>query len=306
MSYKVEPLPNSVADLGEGPHWDIATQNLYYVDIVNGKLLRYDFNENKVYHCKIENVSVVGFVVPVEGEPNHFVVGAERDISVVEWDGFSETCEVVKVLAQVEQGDEIYDGNRFNDGKCDPRGRLYAGTMRYFGDHFEFRRGKFYKYNGGSMEVIRENIGISNGLAWNEETNKMYYIDTADFNVKEFDYDFTLGELKNPRVVIDLKAYEGRDKLLPDGMTIDSKGFLYIATFNGHSILQVNPKTGKIETEIKMPVKQITSVAFGGPNLDILYVTTANIFGESQPAGTTYKVTGLGVKGTPMAKFKLN
>lgn len=53
MSYKVEPLPNSVADLGEAPHWDIATQNLYYVDIVNGKLLRYDFNENKVYHCKI-------------------------------------------------------------------------------------------------------------------------------------------------------------------------------------------------------------------------------------------------------------
>uniref|UniRef100_T1H3P8 SMP-30/Gluconolactonase/LRE-like region domain-containing protein n=1 Tax=Megaselia scalaris TaxID=36166 RepID=T1H3P8_MEGSC len=132
MSYKVEPLPNSVADLGEAPHWDIATQNLYYVDIVNGKLLRYDYNENKVYHCKIENVSVVGFVVPVEGEANQFVVGAERDISIVEWDGFSETCKVVKVLAQVEQGDEIYDGNRFNDGKCDPRGRLYAGTMRYF------------------------------------------------------------------------------------------------------------------------------------------------------------------------------
>lgn len=142
-----------------------------------------------------ENVSVVGFVVPVEGEPNQFVVGAERDISIVEWDGISETCEVVKVLAQVEQGDEIYDGNRFNDGKCDPRGRLYAGTMRYFGDHFEFRRGKFYKYNGGSMEVIKDNIGISNGLAWNEATNKMYYIDTADFDIKEYDYDFTLGEL---------------------------------------------------------------------------------------------------------------
>lgn len=140
-------------------------------------------------------MSVVGFVVPVEGEANQFVVGAERDISIVEWDGFSETCKVVKVLAQVEQGDEIYDGNRFNDGKCDPRGRLYAGTMRYFGDHFEFRRGKFYKYNGGSMEVIKDNIGISNGLAWNEETKKMYYIDTADFNVKEYDYDFTLGEL---------------------------------------------------------------------------------------------------------------
>lgn len=140
-------------------------------------------------------MSVVGFVVPVEGEPNQFVVGAERDIAIVEWDGFSETCQVVKVLAQVEQGDEIYDGNRFNDGKCDPRGRLYAGTMRYFGDHFEFRRGKFYKYNGGSMEVIKDDIGISNGLAWNEETNKMYYIDTADFNIKEYDYDFTLGEL---------------------------------------------------------------------------------------------------------------
>lgn len=70
--------------------------------------------------------------------------------------------------------------------------------------------------------------------------------------------------------------------------------------------MKIHFRTGKIETEIKLPVKQITSAAFGGPNLDILYVTTANIFGQTQPAGTTYKITGLGVKGTPMTKFKLN
>lgn len=195
MSYKVEPLPDSHAELGEGPHWDIATQNLYYVDINAGKLLRYNYNENKVYKAKIEGEDLAGFVVPVEGTTDQFAVGAGRRVIIVQWDGVSETAKVLKTLFEVQTGDARFEGNRFNDGKCDPRGRLFAGTMRYVGDEFEHRWGELYKYEkGGKVEVVKSDVGISNGLAWNEKTKKFYYIDTTDYEVKEYDYDFETGK----------------------------------------------------------------------------------------------------------------
>lgn len=195
MSYKVEPLPDSHAELGEGPHWDIATQNLYFVDINAGKILRYDYTENKVYKAKIEGEDLAGFVIPVEGTTDQFVVGSGRRVIVVSWDGVSETAKVLKTLFEVQMGDGRFDGNRFNDGKCDPRGRLFAGTMRFVGDEFEHRYGELYKYEkGGKIEVVKSDVGISNGLAWNEKTKKFYYIDTTDYEVKEYDYDFETGK----------------------------------------------------------------------------------------------------------------
>ncbi|XP_011200668.2 regucalcin isoform X1 [Bactrocera dorsalis] len=305
MSYKIEPLPNSYAHLGEGPHWDIETQSLYYVDIEAGKILRHDYQEDKVYHSKVEDVELASFIVPVEGQSDKFVVGAGRRVLVVTWDGVSPTSKVDRVLFEVQQ-DEQYIVNRFNDGKADPRGRLFAGTMRYVGDEFKDRWGELYKYEkGGKVSVVKTDVGISNGLAWNEKTNKFYYIDTTDYEVKEYDYDFDAGVPTKPKVVFDLRRPNPKDNILPDGLTIDSDGNLYVATFNGHTIYKVNPSTGKVLLEIKLPTKQITSAAWGGPNLDILYVTTSAKFEQPAPAGTTYKITGLGATGLPMTKVQL-
>jgi len=304
-SYKVEPLPDSHAELGEGPHWDIATQSLYYVDISFGKLYRYDYQENKVYKCQIQGENLAGFVVPIEGTSKKFAVGCERRVVVVTWDGVSPTCTVDRTLFEV-QGDKKFTHNRFNDGKCDPRGRLFAGTMKYVGDEFEHRLGELYKYEkGGKVEVVKSDVGISNGLAWNEKTKKFYYIDTTDYEVKEYDYDFEKGVASNPKVIFNLRKNSPKDHLLPDGMTIDTDGNIYVATFNGHTIYKVNPNTGAVLLEIKFPCKQITSSAFGGPNLDILYVTTSSKFDQPPPAGTTYKVTGLNSKGFPMTKMQI-
>lgn len=113
----------------------------------------------------------------------------------------------------------------------------------------------------------------------------------------------------NERVVIDFKVNGERPPFVPDGMTIDAEGSLYIATFGGNTIYKVHPKSGKVLLEIKIPAEQVTSAAFGGPNLDILYVTTAGKeFSSPQPppAGALFKVTGLGVKGTKMTSVKLN
>jgi gluconolactonase len=113
----------------------------------------------------------------------------------------------------------------------------------------------------------------------------------------------------NGRVVIDFTIDGKRPDFVPDGMTIDANGSLYVATFGASKIFKINPTTGAIELEIKIPAEQVTSVAFGGPDLDILYVTTAaKEFKSPQPppAGKLFKVTGLGVRGLPMKSVKLN
>lgn len=197
-SYKVEPLSDSHAQLGEGPHWSNDTQSLYYVDIPAGKLLRYSHTENKVYKTKIEGVDLASFVIPVQDSADRFLVGAARKVVVVHWDGVSTSAKVEKVLFEVETHDKRLEANRFNDAKCDPMGRLFAGTMRYVGDVFQYRCGSLYRYtseNGGKVSTVKGNVGISNGLTWNESINKFYYVDTNDYEVKEYDYDMATGEV---------------------------------------------------------------------------------------------------------------
>ncbi|XP_054738925.1 regucalcin-like [Anastrepha obliqua] len=298
MSYKIEQLPNSYGLLGEGPHWDIETQSLYFVDIDNAKLFRYDHQQNKTYSAIVEGEKYASFIIPVEGESGKFAVGCARRVVVVAWDGVSPIATVARVVYEVQPGEE-FSKNRINDGKADPRGRLFAGTM-YAEELMTKRTGELYRFEKGKpIAVVKSNIGISNGLAWNEKTKKMYYIDTSDFEVKEYDYDFETGAASNPIVVFKHPEH------WPDGMTIDSEGNIYIATFTGHTVYKVNPSTREILLEIKLPTKQITSVAFGGPNLDILFVTSSAYFDEPAPAGVTFMVTGLGVKGLPMSKVRI-
>uniref|UniRef100_A0A6B2E813 Regucalcin n=1 Tax=Phlebotomus kandelakii TaxID=1109342 RepID=A0A6B2E813_9DIPT len=310
-TYKVDQLPAPLANLGEGPHWDWKTQNLYYVDIYGntvGTINRYCYKENKVYTATIEKEPVISFIVPVEGNDAEFAVGIGRRVGIVTWDGKSPMAKVTRLVGQVEQDDPKYKTNRFNDGKADPKGRLFAGTMRLeaVGDCFDARLGALYRFTkGGVYDKLKSNIGISNGLAWNEKTNKFYYIDSCALDVKEHSYNPVTGEILNPRVLIDFAVHGERPNFVPDGMTIDSEGSLYVALWGGHKVLKVCPNTGKVVLEIDIPAEQVTSAAFGGPNLDILYVTTAGTERSSPqppPAGGLFAVTGLGVTGTKMTR----
>uniref|UniRef100_A0A0A1WDJ0 Regucalcin n=1 Tax=Zeugodacus cucurbitae TaxID=28588 RepID=A0A0A1WDJ0_ZEUCU len=298
MSYKVEQLPDSYGFLGEGPHWDIETQSLYFVDIKNATLLRYDYKENKTYSAKVENEELTSFIIPVENELGKFAVGCGHRVVIVAWDGKAPIAKVERIAYTLQQGNEVCK-HRFNDGKADPRGRLFAGTM--YGENKEWKRcGKLYRFERGQpMAVVRSEVTISNGLAWNEKTNKFYYIDSMDYEVTEYDYNFDTGVAINPKVVFKHAEH------LPDGMTIDTDGNIYIATFTGHTVYKVNPSTREILMKIKLPTKQVTSVAFGGPDLDILFVTSSSYSDEPPPAGFTFKVTGLGAKGLPMTKVKI-
>ncbi|XP_062536350.1 regucalcin-like [Armigeres subalbatus] len=307
-SFKVEQLPSPLNVLGEGPHWSIEHQCLYYNDIYGGTIHRYDYAQNKTYTATIDGFPVISFIIPVEGDNQKFIIGTDKKVTLIEWDGVSEQGKFIKTVGEVEF--DLPD-NRFNDAKTDSRGRFYGGTMRLEakGDIFEARLGTFYRYDALKQKFVglKKNIGVSNGLCWNEAGNLFYYIDSCDLDVKEYHVDEN-GDLSNERKVIDFTVNGARPSFVPDGMTIDTDGNLYVATFGGSTVYKINPKKGKIELEIKFPCEQITSAAFGGPNLDILFVTTAaKEFKSPQPApaGALFKVTGLGVKGTPMHNVNL-
>lgn len=218
------------------------------------------------------------------------------------WDGCNPTANIVRNYVEVEQ--EL-GFTRFNDGKVDPRGRIFTGTMCREGTDLPLRvrHGKFYCIEKGVPVVKLTDINISNGLTWNEKKNKFYYIDSGNFHLKEFDYDPVTGNISNEVVMLQIE--EGQ--YLMDGMTIDDAGFVYIATFRGGRVIKVNPEKQEIVDEIEIPdAAQITSVAFGGPNLDELFVTTANFATSPRPNGRLFRVTGLGAKGTKMYSAKLD
>ncbi|XP_031628235.1 regucalcin-like [Contarinia nasturtii] len=325
MSFKVEVVASSPKSiLGEGPHWDEQSQSLFYCDIygTDASVLRYDYNENKVYSAKIDGEPIVGFIIPVANTTktcdfDEYAVGLGRRVGIVHWDGKTRKALLGPIAFEVE--DDQPD-NRFNDAKADPVGRFYGGTMRIEskGDISEVASGKFYKYiKGDGVYELIPNIFISNGMAWNEIENKFYYIDSCRFDIREYDWDPSTGDISNERVAIDFKVNGKNTGFFPDGMTIDTDGNLFVAAFGGSKVLKVDSKKGKVVLEIPIPAEKVTSVAFGGPNLDILYVTTASIAvnaadiginpdsKQSELSGRLFKVTGLGSKGFPGIKVRV-
>lgn len=306
-NYKVEEISVPKLDLGEGPHWDAKSQSLYLVDMFEARVLRWDYRENKAFAASVEGCTWVSFIIPVKGRSNEFVIGDGKRLVLITWNGVSDKAIIVKVIADL--GDKEGD-NRFNDGKADSKGRLFAGTMiaERSGSPFEINSGKFLRYDSkkGAFVEQFDKVFISNGLAWNDKTKKFYYADTGAYDVKVFDFDQN-GDVHNGKVLYDMTASNTVPKEGPDGMTIDTDGNIYLAVFHGSKVLKISP-SGQLLQEIKVPAKQVTSVAFGGPNLDELYVTTARRpFLEQQgpQAGATFKVTGLGVKGFPMTEVEI-
>ncbi|XP_049284939.1 regucalcin-like isoform X1 [Anopheles funestus] len=304
-SYQVVQLPGPRTKLGEGPVWDIETQSLYYVDIDTPAVLRYDYADNRTYSAKLEGANSISFIVLVAGQPEHFVVGENNRVTLIRWDGRSEEAQHVRVLADLGNSQSHV---RFNDGKVDPSGRLYAGTMQLesLGDLLAQKEGQFFRYTNETMVLQKKNISVSNGLTWDEPVNplRMYYIDSAALDVKSFDVDEN-GDLKNETVFFDLRVNGTNPGYVADGMTSDADGNLYIATWGGSKVMKVDKRSQQLVQEIKIPAEQVTSVAFGGPQLDELFVTTSSKGDKPAPAGELFKVTGLGVKGKPMHKMIL-
>ncbi|XP_046389173.1 regucalcin [Ischnura elegans] len=299
--------------LGEGPHWDVDTQKLYYVDIDGMAMWRYDpqTGKNTKYEMGEKTVSLI---VPVEGKPSKYVISWGRELVAVTWDGEDKgpgSKVAVEPMAAVEPD---LGNNRFNDGKVDLEGRLWAGTMP-MGEEFEYTvatpgRGCLYTLDGGKANTQLKGVGISNGLDWTRDWKSMYFIDSILRRVDCFDVSGGKLDTASRRTVFDFQ--KNGIKGVPDGLTMDTEGKLWVACFNGYQVIRIDPANGKLLGYIPIPAAMTTSVAFGGPNLDVLYVTSASLGMTDEQrkadgnAGALFRVTGLGVTGYPGRSIKLD
>ncbi|CAG4928753.1 unnamed protein product [Colias eurytheme] len=303
MSIKVTPVTEPVW-LGEGPHWSKEDQALYFVSIFDQTVHKYVPSTGR--HTKSKLDAMPGFIIPVEGKKDQFVVGLKREVVVIQWDGENGTAKRLKTITEL---DKHTPDNRINDAKADPRGRLFVGTMghEYEPGKFHLKKGSLYRVDpDGQTHRVVDNIDISNGLCWDVKEKAFYYTDSFEYAVRRYDYDIETGDISNPRLVFVYKDHGLKG--IVDGMTIDVDGNLWIANFDGKQVIKVDPRAGKLLQKIPTPALQTTSVSFGGPNLDVLYVTSACMNrGEEQPppCGATFEVTGLGVKGHPSVSVKL-
>jgi sugar lactone lactonase YvrE len=256
-----ELVLDAQALLGEGAIWNAALQCLHWVDIEAHRVFTFDPATGGNRACNVGQK--VGTVVPRRA--GGLMLALHEGFAALDL----ETARV-QLLPRPPEHDPALA--RFNDGKCDPAGRFWAGTMVL--QKGPNPPGKLYRLDpDGSMHVMVRGVSTSNGLAWSRDRRTLYYIDTPLLRVEAFDYDDATGAIANRRTVITIPPGIGR----PDGSTLDAEGMLWIAMWEGWSVTRWNPHTGVMLQSIRLPVARVTSCAFGGRNLDTLYLTSARL-----------------------------
>ncbi|MBF9143593.1 SMP-30/gluconolactonase/LRE family protein [Hymenobacter properus] len=244
------------ATLGEGALWNPEMERLYWVDIEGKEFHVFDpaTGHDRCYPVG----SCIGTAVPMHG--GHALVALQSGIHKIDLN----TGQLTLLANPVADADQ-----RFNDGKCDPAGRFWVGTLDL---KQRDRTATLYRFDpDGSTHVMLRHVTNSNGLVWSPDRRTMYYIDTATQAVQAFDYDDATGSIDNPRVIIRIGEKTDGE---PDGMTIDVEGKLWIALFGAGQVRRYDPETGALLQTIHVPAPNTSSCAFGGPELKTLFITT--------------------------------
>jgi len=254
---QVKLVLDTQSDLGEGAVWDHQKGELIWVNITKKILNIYNpkLNHNK----EMLTGQMIGTVVPAES--GKMIVALENGLYQLDPQTGSKLF--------IADPEENITGNRFNDGKCDPVGRFWAGTMSMTG---EKEAGALYRLDpNGKVTQMISKVTTSNGIVWSQNQNKMYYIDTPTRKVMAWDYEPETGNISNPKPAVEIPDEMG----YPDGMTMDAEGHLWIALWNGSAVGCWNPENGELIRKIDIPAKNVTSCAFGDDDLGTLYITTA-------------------------------
>ncbi len=244
--------------LGEGPTWDSRNQTVYWIDIKGMHFSSLRSGTADIVTLKTKGM--ISSLVPSRSKNLYATIG-HGYYRINPENGDEE------LLGEVEKN---IASNRFNDGKVDPFGNYWAGTMDM---NEKSPTGALYVYTSeGELKKVLDSFTISNGLAWNYEKRKFYHIDTPTRKVMAYDFNDKC-DLTNGKVAIDMSGEEG----FPDGMNIDSEGKLWVCHWAGHQLSRWNPDTGEKLQFIKLPATNITSCVFGGKKLDQLFVSSAKM-----------------------------
>jgi L-arabinonolactonase len=254
MTIAAEPLTDFVADLGEGPIWSAASQTIYWIDVTERKVFRHSFETG------------VSDAFAVSGMPGSIALCANGDLLAA----FRSRAAIVSLESGREEeleGGADFSIERFNDGKCDRRGRFFVGSM----DRATTNPvGGLYRIDlDRSVTRVANGMTLSNGIAWSPDDRVMYHCESRPGYVYAYNYDIDSGTPANRRIHIDLSSSPYR----PDGCTIDAEGCLWIAEVGAGCVGRYAPDGRRI-AEIKLPTQRVTSVIFGGRHLDTLFITT--------------------------------
>jgi sugar lactone lactonase YvrE len=254
----IEPIGDVVAELGEGPYWVPEDDCLLWVDIAAGQLHRTYFPSRETVTTDVGAASaafpaVGGGILTAGGSKLIAHFPAER--------GEQWTSRVVGEVAARE-------GVRFNDASVDAAGRVWVGSMSTSETD---PVGKLYRLDpGGTLTTVVKGVTISNGIGWSPDGTHMYYVDSPTRRVDVFDYDPATSEAFQRRVFADVSGFGG----VPDGLTVDADGCVWVVMNGAGRLLRLTPD-GQRDAVVEVPVTKPTSLAFGGPGLSDLYVTTA-------------------------------
>lgn len=287
---RAELVLDARARHGEGPVWHPTEHTLDWVDIMAGHLHRYDPRADR--DEVIDVGQPIGAFAPRRSGGH--VLALEHGFGVLEPSG------EVRVVAAIET---LGPRQRMNDGKCDSAGRFWAGTMAY---DFTPAVASLYRLDADfKVTTVLSGVTLSNGLDWTDDDRTMYYIDSFAHGVDAFDFDAQTGTIDRRRRLIEIPSDRSAPtgQTLPDGMTLDAEGFLWVAVFGSSEVRRYSPR-GDVDCTVRLPVCAVTSCAFGGEELTDLYITSNVVFddGREPLAGALFRCTP-GVRGRPARLF---
>lgn len=289
-------ISSNANDLGESLYWDVEAKRLYWIDAWKTTVHAFD-PATRVTSCSDFTSALAG--LPLGSIARHSGGGMISGIKGGFYRLDLEERSAVRIAA-VES--DRPSTNRLNDGKCDRAGRFWCASVNT--DH-RTPSGALWRLAAGRDPVLmQDGLIVGNGIAWSCDDRLMYLADTLAGTVWQYDFDLATGEIANRRPFISTAHIRGS----VDGATVDADGCYWAALFRGGAVAQFDPD-GKLVRHIRLPVSNPTTCAFGGPNLDVLYVTSASRFLDdaqlrAQPlAGHVFAIHNLGVHGIPEPRF---
>lgn len=276
------------SDVGESPVWDRERGGLWWVDLLRGELHFWHADGNWTQFPSIGQS--LGFVVPAQN--GEFVAGTRDGIGILDVMGRFE------MVVPVEPGRPDF---RMNDGKCDPQGRLWAGTM----SDKTHTDGRLYRMDTNwDVEMVFQGLGVPNGIGWSRDGRLMYLADTGRRSLEFWRYDPARGVPMERLHVVSFAASDGG----PDGLTVDAEDCAWVCMWGGHSVRRYAPDARLLDV-VEIPALNAASCAFGGQDFNDLYITTArfgmtaNQLGKWPDSGGVFRCRP-GVGGLPADRFK--